>query len=145
MPRYPKGSMKIAVPLLCRQSGLRHCRPDAAQKSAIDRQLPAAYELAGKEQRLVIAALPQTLRVQGNRNHEVREPIGSALRPGTLQKKGKGTVESDSPVKLEAVDGVTKRLFIEAGRNSPDKCRGMKETFAAEMIAAADSGKREGT
>lgn len=131
------------MPFPCRQPGLRHRRQDPDQETRIDSELPAAAKFPGNQQGLIISALTQTVRVEGDRNDEVGNPVRGDALPGRFEKTGKGAIEGNAAIKLEAMNSVAQRLFIKAGGDSPGKIRRSQQAFSADMIAAADGGKGE--
>jgi len=133
------------VPLPCCQAGLRDRRQDADQKPGIDRQLPAATKFTGKEERLIVGTQAKSVGMEGDRNEEVRNPLGGSAPPGSIEEAGEGAIESQTVAELEAMDSVAQPFFIKAGGDGPGKIRRMQEAFPADMIAAADGGKGKGT
>ena len=133
------------MPLPSRQPGLGKCWQNADQEMRIDGKLPASSKFTGNQQRLIVGALAQPKRVEGDRDNEVGKPIRSRTLPGSIEETGKGAIEGQTAVELEAVDGVTQRFFVKAGGDGPGKIRRLEKAFPADMIAATDGGKGEGT
>jgi hypothetical protein len=94
---------------------------------------------------LIIGALAKPKRMERDRDDEVGKPIRGSALICSIEEAGKGAIERQAAVELEAVDGVAQRLFIKTGGDSPDKIRWMKEAFPADMVAPADGGKGEST
>lgn len=94
---------------------------------------------------MIVGTLTKAAGMEGDGDEEVGSPVGKSTLPGSIEETGKGAIESKAAVELETMDGVTQRLFIKTGGDSPGKSRRMEEAFPADMIAPADRGKGEST
>jgi hypothetical protein len=83
--------------------------------------------------------------MERDRDDEVGNPIRGSAPPGSIEEAGKGAVERQAAIELEAVDGVAQCLFIKAGGDRPGKIRRLEEAFPADMVTPADGGKGEST
>lgn len=126
-----------------RQSRLRQGWPDADEQSGVNRDPAPRAKFTGNQQRLIIGALCQTLRMERDRDNEIRNPCGSALQPGSIKEFGERPVKSETAVKLEAVDRVAQGIFIKSGSRRPQEVRRMQKTLPTDMIPAANRRKRE--